>query len=88
MPIDRIAFAIGHPGFFRYWCFSLRGALMQNENGRTTEIPEDARESGELVVPPMDDNQAWKHFQNDEDAAAWACSTFENLVRQATEAVS
>lgn len=87
MPLDRIAFAIGHPGFYRTISFAQRRRVSGNANGNTETLPQDVREPGELVIPNLEprDNGT---FNSDESAAEWAAKLFTQLVETARQETS
>lgn len=87
MPIDRIAFAIGHPGFYRAISFALRKQIKGGSGGSSRSIPEGMREPGELVIPLLTPEQQRVYFESDTSAAEWAASTVGRLIETARSEV-
>jgi len=87
LPLDRIAFALGHPGFYRAISFANRSRIAGAQGGTTVTLPKDIREPGELVLPNLvpSDN---RKFASDEDAAVWAADLFTQLVETARQETS
>lgn len=87
MPLDRIAFALGHPGFYRAISFANRSEVAGAQGGVTETLPAEVRDRGELVVPNLvpSDN---RRFSSDEAAAEWAADLFGKLVETAREETS
>jgi hypothetical protein len=69
LPLDRIAFAIGHPSFYRGASFSVRGSLWKYQNGVTRDVPPEWIDEGDLLIPAMIAEDPW--WQSDDAAVDW-----------------
>lgn len=82
MPIDRMAFAIGHPAFYRGASFAARGGIGGTSEGRTARVPEDWMEEGELLIPPIEPGK--EQWANDAAAIAWVSEHVSNFLDRVT----
>ena len=92
LPIDRLAFAIGHPGYFRGLTFAVRKNLIGTANASTASLlsyntrEEVGLEPGDLLIEALTWGATQKYFESDETAATWVVEKFTEIITQALEA--
>lgn len=87
-PLDRMAFAVGHPGFYRGLSFAVRVVNKGGQNGVTDPFPASQAGPTDLIVPPMTSSQECSVFNNDENACKWACELFAGALERALNEVA
>jgi hypothetical protein len=83
MPLDRLAFAIGHPSFYRGVSFAARAGISGGAWGSTRPLPKEWQEPGELVIPHMERRE--RQWQSDDAAMDWVAEHVTKFVEEVTK---
>lgn len=82
MPLDRIAFAVGHPGFYRAGSFAVRAGISGSEWGRSSPFLEEWADEGELVIGLIEKGEP--QWASDDAAIEWVCDHVTKFVEKVT----